>query len=80
MLLDFTDLSRQLTAITADFDHTIINDHPDFKDGQINPTAETIARYIHDRLAPELDSHQIYRVSVFETDDTVASYLPHADR
>ncbi len=80
MLMDFTKLNRELNAITGEFDHTVINDHPDFKNGQINPTAETLARYIHDRLAETVRPNQIHRVSVFETDEYVASYLPHDDR
>ncbi len=80
MLMDFTVLNRELNAVTGEFDHTVINDHPDFKDGKINPTAETLARYIYDRLTGSVGPNQIYRVSVFETDEYVASYLPHDDR
>lgn len=80
MLMDFTELNRELNAVTGEFDHTVINDHPDFKDGRINPTAETLARYIYDRLTETVNPNQIYRVSVFETDEYVASYLPHDDR
>ena len=77
MLMDFTVLKTKLDQLAGEFDHTVINDHPHFKQNQINPTAETLAAYFYSQLEPAVHPHRIYRVSLFETDDTVASYLPH---
>ena len=77
MLMDFTVLKKELDAVAAEFDHTIINDHAYFKDNRINPTAETLAHYFCLRLEACVHPNRIHRVSIFETDDTIASYLPH---
>jgi len=77
MLIDFTILKSALDGIAHEFDHTVINDHEHFKTNGINPTAETLARYFHQRLESTVHPHRIHAVSVYETDDTVASYLPH---
>ena len=62
MILDFTEIKRK---IQDKFDHKVINDEVDF-----NPTAENIAKYICDVLAP-----YCYRVDVQESIDNVASYI-----
>ena len=60
--MDFTEIKRK---IQDKFDHKVINDEVDF-----NPTAENIAKYICDVLAP-----YCYRVDVQESIDNVASYI-----
>lgn len=62
MIIDFTEIKRK---IQDKFDHKVINDEVDF-----NPTAENIAKYICDVLAP-----YCYRVDVQESIDNVASYI-----
>ena len=62
MIMDFTEIKRK---IQDKFDHKVINDEVDF-----NPTAENIAKYICDVLAPYCD-----RVDVQESLDNVASYI-----
>lgn len=62
MIMDFTEIKRK---IQDKFDHKVINDEVDF-----NPTAENIAKYICDVLAP-----YCYRVDVQESIDNVASYI-----
>ena len=62
MIMDFTEIKRK---IQDKFDHKVINDEGDF-----NPTAENIAKYICDVLAP-----YCYRVDVQESIDNVASYI-----
>ncbi len=61
MVMDFTHIKR---VISDKFDHKIINDAVDF-----NPTAENMARYICDSLAP-----YCYRVDVQESENNIASY------
>ncbi|MBR0365666.1 MAG: 6-carboxytetrahydropterin synthase QueD [Clostridia bacterium] len=62
MVMDFTHIKR---AIHDKFDHKVLNDVVDF-----NPTAENIAKYICDCLAP-----YCVRVDVQESIDNVASYI-----
>ena len=62
MIMDFTEIKSK---IQDKFDHKVINDEVDF-----NPTAENIAKYICDVLAP-----YCYRVDVQESIDNVASYI-----
>ena len=61
MIMDFTDIKKK---INNKFDHKILNDVLD-----INPTAENIARFICDELAPFC-----YRVDVEESAGNMASY------
>ena len=62
MVMDFTHIKRE---IQDKFDHKVINDVVDF-----NPTAENLAKYICDALAPFC-----CRVDVQESIDNVASYI-----
>lgn len=61
MIMDFTHIKKK---ILDKFDHKVINDVVDF-----NPTAENLAKYICDELAP-----MCYRVDVQESIDNIASY------
>ena len=62
MVMDFTHIKN---AIQDKFDHKVINDVVDF-----NPTAENLAKYICDSLAP-----YCARVDVQESIDNIASYI-----
>ncbi len=61
MVMDFSHIKRE---ILDKFDHKIINDVVDF-----NPTAENLAKYICDSLAP-----YCFRVDVCESENNSASY------
>lgn len=61
MVMDFTLIKEK---IQNKFDHKVINDVVDF-----NPTAENLAKYICDSLAPFC-----YRVDVQESLDNTAVY------
>ncbi len=61
MVMDFTLIKEK---IQNKFDHKVINDVVDF-----NPTAENLAKYICDELAPFC-----YRVDVQESLDNTAVY------
>jgi 6-pyruvoyltetrahydropterin/6-carboxytetrahydropterin synthase len=51
---DFTDLKRYLNEILKRFDHTCLNDLPEFK--KKNPSAENIASTIYKELKKKLSS------------------------
>lgn len=62
MVMDFTQIKKK---IQDKFDHKVINEVVSF-----NPTAENMAKYICDELAP-----YCYRVDVQESIDNIASYI-----
>ena len=62
MVMDFTEIKRR---IQDRFDHKVLNDVIDF-----NPTAENLAKYICDELAP-----YCFRFYVHESMDNIASYI-----
>ena len=61
MIMDFTHIKKK---ILDKFDHRVINEVVDF-----NPTAENLAKYICDELAP-----YCYRVDVQESENNTAVY------
>lgn len=58
---DFADLSAAFAPLFDQLDHRYLNDVP----GLENPTSEQLARWVWDRLAPELPG--LSRVVVHET-------------
>ncbi len=74
MLVDFGDLKAALRRVTAELDHTSLNDHGAFSDG--SPSAERIARFIFERMSQELPAAGLAMVEVFETDINRATYEP----
>lgn len=72
--VDFKKLKRELDAILAEFDHTNISDHPDFK--SINPTSEIIAKTVFTRLADKMNEAnvKVARVRVGESPNSGATY------
>jgi len=61
MIMDFTDIKQK---ISNKLDHKILNNILPF-----NPTAENMAKYICDTLAPHC-----YKVEVQESENNIASY------
>ncbi|MEE9251257.1 MAG: 6-carboxytetrahydropterin synthase QueD [Alphaproteobacteria bacterium] len=49
-VMDFDDIKRAFAPLRGQLDHRYLNDI----DGLANPTSEVIARWIWDRLKPEL--------------------------
>jgi len=70
MLLDFKYLKKKLNAILEDLDHKYLNKVAFFK--RINPTSENIAKYIYDRLKPQIPL--LNSVTVWENSTSSASY------
>lgn len=52
---DFTDLKKYLKEILGRYDHTCLNDLPDFK--KVNPSAENIAASIYKALEKKLHAY-----------------------
>ena len=77
VVADFEMLKPALKKVLAEFDGTSFNEHPDFKD-KLNPSTENIAKSIYDRLQHVLKSKnaRVVKVSVWETSDAQASYIP----
>ena len=67
-LIDFAEIKAVTAPIVKQLDHYCLNDIP----GLENPTAEMLAKWVYDRLAPELPMLQ--SVTVRETCTSAATY------
>ncbi|MCL6558652.1 MAG: 6-carboxytetrahydropterin synthase QueD [Firmicutes bacterium] len=79
MLIDFKDLKTKLNEIIEELDHQNLNDLAAFgTDGEGNPTAENLARYIFQSLKNSFQTDAIgasvSRVRVWESPDASATY------
>jgi len=74
MLLDFGVMKAALRRITAELDHTCLNDHAAFSDGC--PSSERIARFVYEHMHEALPEASFTRVEVFETEINRATYSP----
>jgi 6-pyruvoyltetrahydropterin/6-carboxytetrahydropterin synthase len=82
LLVDFVVVKQALRGVIATLDHRFLNDFAPFD--KVNPSAENIARHIHDEVArqiqPQLDNApggpSLTSVTVWETDTTFATYRP----
>jgi len=76
VVVDFEEVKRVLREVLEEFDHSNINQLPEFS--QKNPTAEYIAEYIHRRMKDQFSSNgmKITSVSVWETKDACATFRP----
>lgn len=74
MVCDFRLVKRKTKRILDEFDHTLLNDHPAFKDE--DPSSERLARYIFERLQPALDkgNHWLHAVEAWETPTSAARH------
>jgi 6-pyruvoyltetrahydropterin/6-carboxytetrahydropterin synthase len=75
LVLDFGKIKSHANAILEEIDHTFLNELPAFKDQ--NPSSENMARYLFERLGQAINDGRvrITRVSVWESDNTSASYF-----
>ena len=77
LLVDFLDVKSLIGGVVDYLDHQFINDLPPFD--ELNPSAETIAKYFYDRVSGGLKNEVPVRVSevkVWETDTSSAVYRP----
>ncbi|MGD0544411.1 MAG: 6-carboxytetrahydropterin synthase QueD [Candidatus Acidiferrales bacterium] len=78
LLYDFVHLKQVIQSVIRSLDHKYLNELPPFD--VLNPSAENIARYIHDQTAKQL--HQspngatVSSITVWESDVTAATYRP----
>jgi len=70
MVLDFRDLKKRLNAVLEALDHKYLNKVPYFK--KVNPTSESIAKYIYKKLRPKISV--IKSVRVWENNTSSATY------
>lgn len=74
MVEDFVVLKKPFRALLEELDHTCLNDLTYFQ--TVNPSAENIAKYIHDRFAVMVAPLTVTRTRVWESDIASATYWP----
>jgi 6-pyruvoyltetrahydropterin/6-carboxytetrahydropterin synthase len=76
MAIDFTLLKQKTNDIIKQLDHQYLNEIPYFKN--TNPSSENIAAYIFNLLKEKLGDTtvKLTKVSVWESENSMASYLP----
>ena len=74
ILADFKDLKGAIAEIIEKCDHVELNTLDEFKVN--NPTSENIAKFFYKYLAKKLncETYKIYRISVYETPESRATY------
>jgi 6-pyruvoyltetrahydropterin/6-carboxytetrahydropterin synthase len=77
-VVDFGALKKAANEVCARFDHLNINEVEPFREGERNPTAEELARFLWEQLSRQFDDGRvrISRVEVWETDNNRAEYSP----
>lgn len=51
MLIDFSKLKQIVRSYLKKLDHQLINDLPEFREGELNPTAENLAFYLYHQIS-----------------------------
>jgi 6-pyruvoyltetrahydropterin/6-carboxytetrahydropterin synthase len=77
LLVDFVELKRVMKDTIDYLDHRFINDLEPFD--KVNPSAENIAKYFHERITAGLSTEvpiRLAQVKVWETDTSSAVYRP----
>lgn len=77
MVLDYRKLAPVKEWLDSVWDHKHINDLPWFKSGELNATAENIARIIFEEVQKLIPF--VHAVTVQETEKTSARYEPRHD-
>lgn len=71
--IDFKELRLLTESVLEKLDHQLINEVAPFD--QINPTAENLAKYIYETVAPTLPATlEMNEVIVWESDNYAVSY------
>jgi len=81
LLADFVEIKRAMKDVIDYLDHRFINDLPPFD--ELNPSAENIAKFFHDRISGGMKTEvpvRISEVKVWETDTSSAVYRPAYER
>ena len=72
LLLDFKELKERLRKVLEELDHKNLNEISYFK--RVNPTSENIAKFIFDKLKREIIKGKLKKITVWESDNSLASY------
>jgi len=75
LLVDFVELKKVVHGVIDRLDHQWLNDLPPFD--VLNPSAENIAKYIHDEVSAGLGTREGIRIGavrLWETDTSSATY------
>ena len=70
MVLDFRSVKRQLNSLLDKLDHKYLNKIPYFT--KVNPTSESIAKFIYDSLKKKIPC--LKSVTVWESENCCATY------
>ena len=73
-LVDFVEVRAALDKVIAKVNYKHINEVPPFD--KRNPSAENIARWIYDEIVAALPAPKPSRVTVWETEEGAASFIP----
>ena len=75
LLIDFRLVKKWLSEILEELDHKHLNEIPYFVG--INPSAENVARYIAEKIAPAAKAARVKvtRVKVWESENAAVTYV-----
>lgn len=73
--LDFKKLKSEVDSLLAEYDHTNLSEHEDFK--EVNPTSENLAKTIYRKISDKMNSAtlRVHRVRVGESDHSAVTYF-----
>ena len=73
MLLDFTEIKKQLNELLLSLDHKFLNETEVF--ASLNPTAENIAAFIFIEISKKINSadYGVFEVEVWESENSSAT-------
>lgn len=78
LLYDFVHLKQVIQGVIRQLDHKYLNELAPFD--KLNPSAENIARHIHDQAAKQLhempNGAAVASVTVWETETSAATFRP----
>ncbi len=74
VVIDFGILKQKLERVLKSLDHTYLNDLPYFSETE--PSSENIAKYVFDRLKPDLNERPgtLQKVTAWESETSSATY------
>lgn len=87
MIVDFSDLKKDLESLTENFDHTLIYESNSMRESTVNalleegfsltkvcfrPTAENLAKYFYDEMTKR--GYSVHLATVYETPNNCAAY------
>ena len=78
LLYDFSHLKHVLRDLIGGVDHKFLNDQAPFD--TVNPSAENLARFFYEQASRQMGqlahAPRIASITVWETDETSATYTP----